>query len=43
MNQTEIESIITRDFILNQLFKQIMPYSINNLEKLQNVNNSKQE
>ena len=42
MNQTEIEPVITLDFILNRLFTYKMPYSINNLEKLQIVNNSKQ-
>ena len=34
MNQTKRESIIKLDLILNRLFKHIMPYSINNLEKL---------
>ena len=42
MNQTEIESIITLDFTLSRLFKHKTPYSINNLERLQIVNNSKQ-
>ena len=41
MNQTKIEFIITINVKLNRLFKHKTPYSINNLEKLQIVNNSK--
>ena len=33
MNQTEIESILTVDFIINHLCEHRISYSINNLEK----------